>query len=63
MFEHVPQHYNHVIEDHPKNEIKLILRQVIQLLTIIGSSPQNGSKQNEPGGLYPFGKTPVNNQL
>jgi hypothetical protein len=34
-----------------------------KLLTIIGVSSQKRSKQNDPGGPYPFGKTPVNNQL
>ena len=35
----------------------------IKQLTIIGGSPQKTSKQKEPGGLYPLGKRPVNNQL
>lgn len=32
-------------------------------LTIIGWSAQKRSKQNDPGGLYPLGSRPVNNQL
>ncbi len=38
-------------------------RHQIKQLTIMGVSSQNISKQNEPGGLYPFGKRPVNSQL